>query len=301
MVIVALTILGSATISHSVSERFITQRYVESTQAFWLAEAGVAQALLQLKSDFNNLNSIAPTPLGQGQYSLDTIIVEGSNRRVTAHGFLPSQAAPHVERIITVLVQSSGSTTGNPELITYAIETSGTLKITGSVEIEPSGSSHANSTLTFEQVFGMTEDQVRAIAVSSEAQGTGHVYIDPPANQQPVNGITWVDLTGGNKYSISSNWSGSGLLIVNSNGNDVALDISGGWHFTGMIWVTGRVKISGTTEIEGAIFARSSIDAESSLSGNAEIEFDSQEVTSAFNLLGGSGSGELGVLSWREI
>lgn len=293
MVIVVLTILGSAIISQSVSERFIAQRYAESTQAFWLAEAGVNQALMQLKSDFDNLNGIAPNSLGQGQYSVDAIVVEGPNRRVTAHGFIPSQAAPRSERTITVLVESSGSNPSNPELIDYAIETSGTLKITGSVEIEPSGSSHANSTLTFEQVFGMTEDEVKAQA--------NHVYTNPPTNQQPVNGITWVDITGGNKYSISSNWSGSGLLIVNGNGNDVTLEISGGWEFTGMIWVNGRIKISGTAEIEGAIFARSSIDAESSLSGNAEIEFDSSKVSDAFSLLGAGGSGELTVLSWREI
>jgi len=297
IVITVLIILGGVFSVRSISESGIAQRYAESTQAFWLAEAGVAQALTQL-NDFSNLNSIAST----SQYSVDTIVVEGSNRRVTAHGFVPSAAAPRVERRITVLAQNSGgSNPSNPSLITYAIETSGTLKIEGkNVDINPEGSSHAGSSLTFEQVFGMTLDQMKAIAVSAQASGTGHFYTDPDENQQPVNGITWVELTGSNKYKISSEWSGSGLLIVNSNGNDVALDISSKWSFTGMIWVTGRFKITGGT-IDGAIFARSSIDAQSSLDGKPTLNLNSTAVADAFRLLGTGGTGGVEVLSWQEI
>lgn len=296
MVILVLTILGTAIVSKSVSEVRIAQQYTKSAQAFWIAEAGVAQALTQLKNDFNNLNSIAPTPLGQGQYSVDTIVVEGPNRRLfTAHGFVPSAAAPRTERKITVLVQNLGGI--HPDLITYAIETSGILDITE--KLSQRFTHHDNSGLTFQDVFGMTEDEVKAIAVTAQAQGTGQIYTNPPANQQPVNGITWVELTGGNKYSISSNWSGSGLLIVNSNGNNVALDISGTWNFTGMIWVNGGVKISGTPNIAGAVFARSSVGIESDLSGTPTIDFNSLTVASAFGLLGQGGGFK--VLSWQEL
>lgn len=300
MVVVVLTTLSSALVMRSVSERSIAQRYVESTQAFWLAEAGVNRALLQLKNNFNDLNAIAAVTLGQGEYSVDTIATEGSNRRVTARGFIPAQAAPRSTRSISALVQNlPGGNPSNPSLITYAIETSGTLNITGSADLHPAGSSHAGSTLTFEEVFGMTEEQVKDIALSAQAGGTGHVYTNPAANQQPVNGITWVELTGGNKYSISSNWSASGLLIVNSNGNDIALDISGAWQFEGMIWVNGRVKITGTPDIEGGVFARSAIDAQSTVSGNASLTFDSSDVANAFAFLAQPSS--VKILSWREI
>lgn len=301
MVVVVLTILGSATISRSVSERFLTQRYVESTQAFWLAEAGAAQALLQLKSDFSNSNGISVTPLGKGQYSVDTIVVEGANRRVTVHGFVPSATQPRAERTITVLVQNSGGTNlSNPELIDYALDTTGELKIGGSADIHPPGSSHQGSNLDFEEVFGMTKDAVKAIAEQAAASGSGYIYTNPSENQQPVNGITWVELTGSNKYKISSNWSGSGLLIVNGNGMNLALEITGDWTFTGMIWVIGKVKIAGNPQITGALFAESSTGIESDISGNPTISFGTAEVSSAFGLLGG-GSTELTVLSWREI
>jgi len=302
MVVVVLAILGSATISRSMSERFLAQRYAESTQAFWLAEAGVSQALLQLKTDFNNLDSISAATLGNGQYSVDPIVAEGSNLRITAHGFVSSQAAPRAERTITVLVQSSGggSNLSSPDLLQYAVDTTGELKIGGSANIHPPASSHQGSSLNFEEVFGMTQAQVKALAEQAQANGSGHVYTNPPANQQPVNGITWVELTGSNKYSISSNWSASGLLVINGNGMNLALDISGDWTFTGMIWVIGKIKISGNPQITGAIFAESMAGIESDVTGNPTIGFDTLAVSSAFSLLGG-GSGGIKVLSWREL
>ena len=300
MVIAVLIILGSVTVSRSISERFLAQRYTESTQAFWLAEAGISQAILQLKNDFNNLNSVAATPLGKGEYSVDTIAVEGLNRRVNAHGYVPSAAQPRAERGITILVEkTSGINPSNAGLIEYAIDTTGELKITGSANIKPPTSSHQGSQLDFEEVFGMPLEQVKAIAEAAQSNGTGYVYTNPPANQQPVSGITWIELTGSNKYSISSNWSASGLLIINGNGQNVALEISGDWTFTGMIWVIGKVKISGNPQITGAIFAESSTGIESDVTGNPTIDLNTAAVSSAFGLL--TQTPEIKILSWREI
>jgi len=308
MVIAVLVILGSATISSSMSERFISQRYTESNQAFWLAEAGVASALLQLKADPANLGSISAASLGKGEYSVDAIVAEGPNLRITAHGFIPSQAAPRAERRITVLVQSSGGgAIPKPDLIDYAIDTTGTLNIKGSAKTVPVGSSHQGSSLDFEDVFGMTKDAAKALAIKAASEGKGYFYTNPGTNQGPVSGITWIELTSSNKFSISGQWSGSGLLIINGNNQNVALDISGGgkpgevMSFTGMIWVIGAVKIAGNADITGAIFAESAQGIESDATGNCEIDFNSTAVTGAFGLLGGAGPGKLTVLSWQEL
>ncbi|MBU1125124.1 MAG: hypothetical protein KKC84_03785, partial [Candidatus Omnitrophica bacterium] len=50
IIIAILTILASAIISRSVNEGSIAKRYLESTQAFWLAEAGVQQAVSVLRN-----------------------------------------------------------------------------------------------------------------------------------------------------------------------------------------------------------------------------------------------------------
>ncbi len=60
MVIVVLTILGSAVISKSVSERFIAQRYANSTQAFWLAEGGLAVAYRGLEENWDGYTTGLP-------------------------------------------------------------------------------------------------------------------------------------------------------------------------------------------------------------------------------------------------
>ncbi len=98
MVIVALTTFSLVIFARSMSERSIVQRYRESTQAFWLAEAGVSQALDGLRKNpqlsvGNNLLSPPPT-LGQGQYNFDLLDKSGSsgvqNYTVRARGCIPA-------------------------------------------------------------------------------------------------------------------------------------------------------------------------------------------------------------------
>lgn len=292
MVIVVLTILGSAIISCTITERFLTQRYVESTKAFWLAEAGLNHALSELRSDYtvDSASCKWQANLGAGRYCVDLSDEDANGRRtLIAHGYIPSTTPSRAERKISVLVEGSGgSNPSNPGLIEYSIDTTGELHIGGSAKTVPPASSHQGSNLDFDEVFGMSEDAVKALAVKAAAEGKGYVYTDPPTNQEPVNGITWIELTGSNKFNISGQWSGSGLLIVNGNGQNVALEItgSGDMTFTGMIWVIGKIKIAGKAEITGAIFAESSTGIESDVTGNSTISFSIPAVEGAFGLLG---------------
>lgn len=98
MVIAALTIFSLVISVRSMSERSIAQRYRESTQAFWLSEAGVSQALDELRENpnlavGNNLLSPAPT-LGSGQYNFDLLEKSGipgvQNYTVRARGCIPA-------------------------------------------------------------------------------------------------------------------------------------------------------------------------------------------------------------------
>ena len=121
--------------------------------------------------------------------------------------------------------------------------------------------------------------------------------------------ITWVDLNGDSPstattYKIDSEWSASGLLIVDGNRNtsteDIpALEITGNWTFHGMIWVIGKMKIAGTPGITGGVFAESSVDVDSTLTGNATLNFSSTNVAGALQILTGSSTAEL--ISWQEL
>lgn len=295
MVIILLTILVSAIIFRRISESNISQKYVESNQAFWLAEAGIAQAVRQLPVT-GTVNGTMTVASRQGSYTAAITLLAGYSAR---YEIISTGSLGNIQRRIKVIVELPAGP--SPDLLTVAVETTGGLNITGSVDINPAGSVETSSTLSFGTVFGTTKEAIKATA--------NNLYTDPPTNQQPVDGVTWVDLTGdtvatATKYTISSNWSGSGLLIIDGNRNETtkdipAVEISGNWNFNGMIWVIGKIKISGTPAITGAIFAESSVDVDSTLTGNATINFNSGDVEDAFDLLNPLFLAN--ILSWQEI
>lgn len=126
-VIMILAILGSAIISRSIHENQTAKRYAESTQAFWLAEAGVNRALRELKEDFSYL---VPLTGGadNGAYSV-TIgnVIDSEHKKVTARGFIPSTGTARAERIIEAIIYS-----GIPaNFYNNAVYTPGTVDING--------------------------------------------------------------------------------------------------------------------------------------------------------------------------
>lgn len=108
MVIVVLTILSSAVIARSVSERFIAQRYAESMQAFWLAEAGVSQALNGLRSTFNVSVSLNPKwsgTLSTGQYEVFVVAnIDSENTKIASHGYVPTKTGARAERVLEAIM-----------------------------------------------------------------------------------------------------------------------------------------------------------------------------------------------------
>jgi len=85
MVITVLTILGSAFVIRSASESNIARRYVDSTRAFWMAEAGLAQAYHDWVS--NPAYSGGTGSLGGGAY---TIVKSATDPEVSVTGVFAS-------------------------------------------------------------------------------------------------------------------------------------------------------------------------------------------------------------------
>lgn len=99
MVIMVLSILGAAFLARSFNERSVTSKYLDSTQAFWAAEAGVSQAMVTMEdNDWVPVNiGLTSLPEGGGQYLVEKI---PDTSKIWAYGYFPSQAACRVERII---------------------------------------------------------------------------------------------------------------------------------------------------------------------------------------------------------
>ena len=132
-VIAVLASLAAIIISRSVSESRLTQRFTESNQAFWLAEAGANQGLERLRSSYDNLLQIPPTQLNAAQvdggYSVIFAAsgVGGLRRTVTATGFIPFAGAPRVARTISVVMAKAAPT----NFYNNAIYTAGDLDFNG--------------------------------------------------------------------------------------------------------------------------------------------------------------------------
>jgi Tfp pilus assembly protein PilX len=285
LLIIFLFGLGTYFFSKTAYETELRKESVDSIRAFWAAEAGIAQMVQQLPtttaitnqvldSDSNLTYSVAQPTLVSGYTTRWTVDSTG-----TAASKRGARDVWKKRKVVVVAGANSGG-------LTNAVETTGDLSIGNNVTVN--GTTQEDSTLTFEQVFGLTEAQIKAQA--------DRVYTNPDANQQPVSGITWVDLTGSNKYNISSTWSGSGLLIVKQEDNTkVALDISGQWTFTGVVWVIGKLSISGTgCHVTGAAFAASGSEI-NKFTGSSELTFSSTDRDSAFGLIGKQ------IISWKEV
>lgn len=110
MVIVILSILGAAFLVRSVSERNVASGYYSSTQALWVAEAGIQQALWELKynscADCSNCSGnrcISGTLTSAGDY--DVTITATT---ITSQGSVPSRnAANPVTRTVQATISSS--------------------------------------------------------------------------------------------------------------------------------------------------------------------------------------------------
>ncbi len=135
IVIMILAILGSAIISRGVNESIIANRYAESTQAFWLAEAGVNRALRELKDSYTNSGPwTAEIDLDQnaanGAYSVtvqDVTIDGETHKKVTARGFIPSTGTARAERIIEAIMSSFIP----PDFYANAVYSAGTVDFNG--------------------------------------------------------------------------------------------------------------------------------------------------------------------------
>jgi len=158
------------------------------------------------------------------------------------------------------------------------------LSVTGSSTII--GNVEENVDLNFETIFGKSIAQMKAIADND--------YTNPPNNVDPVNGITYIELTGNNKAHFTNHhWSGSGLLIV-----DGEFHMTGG-TFDGIIWVEGgRFMMSGNGLVNGSIFINSDPNEQTKVTGNCDVYYNQiivQQILSTYNITPGK---EIKILSW---
>jgi Tfp pilus assembly protein PilX len=279
LVLMVLAILSASFFLKTINESNLVKRQVASTQAFWLAEAGVAQVFSNLTSGTLSGNVSRDT----FRYNTTTVEVYGNTYQINSAGTVILADASNITRNITVFVTTHPS---NASGFTNAIEVNGNLTVRGSVEIN--GTNVTNASLSFTSKFGLEAEKLRAYAIAH-----GNNYTDPDPNDIVVNNeIAWVDVTEGRSMITRTGWNGSGILVINGDA-----DITGG-NFSGILWVIGALKMSGNPNDFGAIFAECDADINTTVTGNVYIEHNSATIQDALNL---TAFVNKTIVSWNEI
>ena len=288
LVSTVLIILLCSFFLRSINENNLVRRSVNSTRAFWLAEAGVAGAIKEL-----------PTPGWTTGY-----LESNPNYQWSATSAWWTSAAPGVD---IYQVNSTGTvslpggsidrnleayvsvTPPQPDDFGVAIEVNGLLNLFGSYDINPDDSSVTNAGLSFTDKFDLSSGRMKNIAIE---QGT--YYVNPASPLQNLNGITWIDIVAPTtKLKIpKTGWSGSGILIVNGD-----TDIEGG-TFDGIIWVIGELTITGNGTINGAVLSECEETIVTDIGGNPTINYNWTFIDLALHLTDDYAART--IVSWRE-
>lgn len=259
----------------NINENNLARRFADSVRAFWLAEAGAANAYV-------NFPGGASGALGGANYTYDAVVtpISGNYYTITSIGSVNRAGGTAITRVITASLKT-GST--DPAKFQYGIETTTELEIKGSVDINPNDSSKEFSTLDFSDLFGISKAQMQA--------GATHSYTADNFGA-PVTGITWVEVPSGETLNVSGDLSGSGVLVINGNAK-----FSGTVVFDGIIYVIGTLTMTGNVTTTGSILAESSTTVDTTITGNVTINYNTSEITTA---LGSVASLNKQIVSWKS-
>lgn len=279
MVVVILVILATSFSARTIGEKRASDKERDAVQALWLAEAGVDRAI----AEFPN-TPLSGTIPGIGAYSTETIELTSVKYLINSTGGVPGTAVNPNNSIRRVsAIAERPLNPASPGDITSAISANGNVTVIGSAEVN--GDIDDNEVFEFEDIFGISKDAMK--------NGAAHHYIDPANNITPVDHVTWVDINSLTEMKITtSEWSGSGILVVDGD-----LNITGG-HFSGIIWVIGTLRVSGNPVIDGALFVESGAEFETTLTGNPTVSFDSGAVNGAFGFIPSTSAPY--ITSWKE-
>lgn len=304
LVILVLAALGGIMLSRSISERSLTQRYTESTQAFWLAEAGVSRSLKELGANFNaEGNNTWSATLALGRYSVDVQQVDSTTRKVTSHGFVPAVSS-RIERIIEASVTKKIPTDfyenaiysgGDVDFNGNAYTVTGKVRYADQIEYS---SNNVNGTITedpdinplamldFQQLLAISEGQgnvynATRLGQVKKNQETypGSFWYSPPADPgDPATGVPNVIYIEGDLALNGNIGTIGGFFVVVGDvltDPDVTQDatLNGNGMVAGAIYTRGEFKINGGAgrlNVDGGVWAG----GEAELNGNADVSYN---------------------------
>ena len=225
-----------------------------------------------------------------GDGIIDSIQYETSNDTV-----IISSYATYNNGNDTFQHKSSSLLTWATQYGVAAVIANGPIDVSGSAVVNGNTIQNVDPQLNFEEFFGMTKAQMRAIADYNLVNP--HPNPDPDPGLMNVSGITYV--TAREMKVTTSSWAGTGILVIDGNAR-----FNGG-SFTGVIWVTGTLIVTGNEDFFGAVYIEGrnmggGMATTVSILGDSVISYDESAIILALGHAGQILTKKLKVLSIHE-
>lgn len=261
-----ISVLGVLLVSFffkAAGENEMSMRYAHASRALWLAETGIAQVI------GNPGIGDQAGQVDDPNYTYTALVshIVANYYRAVSTGSVVLSTGKVISRQVEAIIRTGAV---DPTKFGYGIETTTDLITKGAAyTIDPSDSWKEYSVLDFADLFGITKAEMKANAT--------HLYDD--ANfSDPVDGITWVDVTVGDELVVGGNLIGSGILVVNGDAH-----FTGTIVFSGIIYVIGELVITGTVTTNGAVLAESDATVDTELKGTVNINYSPSDIADALN------------------
>ncbi len=151
----------------------------------------------------------------------------------------------------------------------HAIESNGDIIEKGNVTIN--GTKNPYAELNFSSLFTATKDEIK--------NNADYVYNENNFGE-PIEGITWVEVSAGEELKTAGNLQREGIVVVDGD-----CHISGTEDYDGIIYVIGGLTITGTVDINGAVFSESETNIDTELKGDPTLTHDEDVISDALSNL----------------
>lgn len=324
LLLLTLILFGGALVAHAVAEVRSAQRSQASLQAVYLAEAGIDQAIAQLRANYNWVTGYAAVPVGTtGTYSV-TVQPVGINRRLTAQGNSTLLGTPTPRSVEAIVRQSiPPNFYDNATWVSQNLDLRGSAyQILGNVrhgDTTPSGTSGVTGTVTydpatnplprlsFQQLFNIAQAQGNVYDAARLQGGpsvfpTSFWYQPPTDPNDPTTGIPNVNyvttdlVLNGNIGTLGGFFVVVGNVLTDPSAVEDTT-INGNGQIQGAIYTTGDFRINGGgngLNVNGGVWAGDEV----RVNGKSTISYDASYMSAirAMNI-----TADVQVISWQDL
>lgn len=326
LLVTLVTAYGSAMMVQSLTEHRVVQRYLQRGSAFQLAEAGVDEALFQLRTNYSWTGPLTAQVVNAGTYTAQ-VTQNGTLRKITSTGATQGTivSSDQIETWVQKNIPSNfyGEALYSANNITFkgnAYNVTGNILAAGSISSTNSlGGVAGNHTtdpsvsplpaLDYQQLYNLALSQgnvydstrLKNIQKNTDHFPTAFCYSPPTNPNDPstctpnVNYVTDDLVLNGNIGTIGGFFVVVGSVLTDPNAVEDTT-INGNGQVAGAIYTTGTFKVNGGgngLNIDGGVWSGQAM----TLDGGTTVQYDATYMNAIKNLNINPG---VQLISWRE-